>query len=231
MEEKSARNNTQLNNVLVESSVTASFGLLAFMLAFTFQIAANRYDRRKELLVKEIEDIRTAYLRAGLIHEPIRSNTRNLMVEYVDLLVEVTNNPGNLSAARGRANQIMDSCWGFAEALAKEDRSSEVYSLYTSTINDLYSSSNERIAIALEYKIPKIVYLVLGLITVLSMLVLGYQFGISGRGSFQINIILSLIFAIVMVLIIVLDYPESGILQVNQQPLTRLQEELKNNNR
>ncbi len=222
------RKNSQLNSVLVESSVTAAFGLLAFMLAFTFQIAATRYDKRKELLVKEVDNIRTAYLRAGLIHEPIKSDTRRRMVDYVDLLVRVTKGDSKIEEAKATVQRILDSCWRDAEALAREDRSSEVYSLFTGTINDLYSSYNERVAIVLEYKIPWVVYFVLGTISVLSMLVLGYQFGISGRGSMQINIMLSLIFAIVMLLIIILDYPETGLLQVNQQPLMRLQEDLSN---
>src|SRR5687767_4377263 len=54
----------------IESVVSAAFGLLAFMLAFTFQIAANRYDARKEMLIEEITQIRTAYIRAGLLPEP-----------------------------------------------------------------------------------------------------------------------------------------------------------------
>ena len=223
---KHVRNDKQLNSTLVDSSVTAAFGLLAFMLAFTFQIAAGRYDKRKELLVKEVDHIRTAYLRAGLIHEPIKSNTRQLMIEYVDLLIDVTNNRTELEEAKAHVMRILDTCWSYTETLAKEDRSSEVYSLYTGTINDLYSSYNERVAIVLEYKIPKVVYWVLGLIIVLSMLVLGYQFGISGKGSMLINVTLSLIFAIVMLLIVLLDYPETGLLKVSQQPLMRLQTEL-----
>jgi hypothetical protein len=58
------------------------------------------------------------------------------------------------------------------------------------------------------------------------MLVLGYQFGISGRGSFKINMILAVIFAIVMFLILALDRPDLGIAKVNQKPMFSLQEEL-----
>src|SRR5262245_46870990 len=49
--------------------VSASLGLLAFILAFTFQIAANRYTERKELLIQEVTNIRTTFLRAGLVPE------------------------------------------------------------------------------------------------------------------------------------------------------------------
>jgi hypothetical protein len=41
-----------LQNASVGSVVGAAFGLLAFMLAFTFQIAASSYNERKELLLE-----------------------------------------------------------------------------------------------------------------------------------------------------------------------------------
>src|SRR6187549_3478966 len=50
--------------------VGAALGLLAFMLAITFQIVANRYDARKALLLEEVTNIRSTYLRAGLVPEP-----------------------------------------------------------------------------------------------------------------------------------------------------------------
>ena len=78
-----------LQNASVGSVVGAAFGLLAFMLAFTFQIAAGRYEARKELLLDEVTNIRTTWLRAGVIPEPFRSDTRKLLVEYVDLRVDL----------------------------------------------------------------------------------------------------------------------------------------------
>src|SRR5688572_29641809 len=65
----------EIQHTPIESVISAAFGLLAFMLAFTFQIAANRYSDRKEMLIEEVTDIRTAYLRAGLIPEPYNTKT------------------------------------------------------------------------------------------------------------------------------------------------------------
>ena len=68
----------EIQHAPVGSVVGAAFGLLAFMLAITFQIAANRYDTRKQLLLEDVANIRTGYLRAGLIPEPYRSNTKKI---------------------------------------------------------------------------------------------------------------------------------------------------------
>jgi hypothetical protein len=103
-----SKKSENLQNVSVGSVVGAAFGLLAFMLAFTFQIAAGRYEARKELLLKEVTNIRTTWLRAGVIPEPFRSDTRKLLVEYVDLRVDLSNDPSKLSSGMTRSQQILD---------------------------------------------------------------------------------------------------------------------------
>ncbi len=61
------------------SVIAVSLGLLAFMLAFTFGIAANRFDTRKQLVLDEINAIGTTYLRANTLPEPPRTKIRKLL--------------------------------------------------------------------------------------------------------------------------------------------------------
>jgi len=42
-----------INQVPIGSVIGAAFGLLAFMLAFTFQMAADRYHARRRLVLKK----------------------------------------------------------------------------------------------------------------------------------------------------------------------------------
>lgn len=210
----------------VGAVVGAAFGLLAFMLAITFQIAGSRFDARKQLLVEEVTGIRTTYLRAGLIPEPYRSNTKKLMAEYVDLRVDLAKDLSKLNIALTRSQEILDTLWKYTEALAEVDRSSEIYALYTTSVNDVVDAFNQRIAIGLQFRIPPAIYFVLFIISFFSMFVLGYQFGISGKGGFWLIFVLSFIFAIVMFLILALDQPEKGVAAVNQKPMFTLQQQL-----
>jgi ABC-type multidrug transport system fused ATPase/permease subunit len=216
----------EVQHAPVGSVVGAAFGLLAFMLAITFQIAANRYDMRKQLLLEDVTNIRTGYLRAGLIPEPYRSNTKKFLIEYVDLRVGLVNDPSKLNAGLSRSQQILDSLWKYTEALAEQDRSSEIYSLYTTSVNDIIDSYNQRVTVALQYRIPGAVLFVLFIISFVSMFLLGYQFGISGKGNLRLIILLSLIFAIVMFLILALDQPDKGLATINQKPMLSLQQQL-----
>ena len=221
-----SKKSSEMQHTPVGAAVGAAFGLLAFMLAFTFQIAANRYDARKELLLDEVTNIRTTYLRAGLIPEPFRSETRKQLVEYVDLRVELSKDASRLAPILVRSQQILDRFWNYSEKLGELDRSSENYALYISSVNDLVDNYNQRITMTLEYRIPAAILWVLCAIAFLSMLALGYQFGISGKGSFRINLLVSIVFAIVMFLILSLDRPETGVAKLNQKPMFTLQHQL-----
>ncbi|QQS51749.1 MAG: DUF4239 domain-containing protein [Bacteroidota bacterium] len=208
------------------SVVGAIFALLAFLLAFTFQIAANRFDARKALLLKEVTIIRTTYLRAGLLPEPLCSDSKNLLVEYVDLRIDLSHDPSKLSGMMSRSQEILDTLWSFAEKLAAEDRSSEVYALYTASVNELVDNYNQRITMTFEYRIPPAVLWILFFITCFSMVTLGYQLGVSGKSGFKVNILLAIVFALVMFLILALDHPETGIAKIDQKPMETLQRQL-----
>src|ERR1041385_3910873 len=66
----------------VGTMVGATLGLLAFILAFTFGLAANRFDIRRELLLDEANAIGTTYLRAGMLPER-GQQVRDLLRAYV----------------------------------------------------------------------------------------------------------------------------------------------------
>lgn len=217
-----------VNDAPVGSVVGASLGLLAFMLAFTFQIVDNRYSTRKELLLDEVTTIRTTYLRAGLIPEPFRSESKKLLLEYVDLRYDAVKNftPQKVELLKTRSQSILDKLWKYSETLAEQDRSSEAYSLYTTSINDLVDIYNKRITLTFEYRIPTTILWVLFIIVQFSMFVLGYQFGISDKRNNTIAICISIIFASVMWLILALDRPETGLIRLNQNPLITLREQL-----
>jgi hypothetical protein len=222
-----SKKSSDLQHSSVGSVVGAAFGLLAFMLAFTFQMSAERYNSRKELLLDEVTNIRTLYLQAGLIKEPIRSNTKRFLVEYVDLRVDAIRDTTKVRYLISRSQEILDSLWSYTETLAAQDRSSEVYALFITSVNKLVDNFNQRITMTFEYRLPGMILWSLFIIAFLSMLVLGYQFGISGKGGIVINLLLASIFAIVMMLILALDRPELGLSKLNQKPVLTLQRQLK----
>jgi len=76
---------TEKQHASVGAAVGAAFALLAFMLAITFQIVSNRWEARKDLLLEEVTNIRTAYIRSKLLSEPEKTETKALLIEYVNI--------------------------------------------------------------------------------------------------------------------------------------------------
>ncbi len=63
---------------------TGLLGMLAFVLAFTFSMAASQYEKRKQMVLEEANAIGTAYLRADLVDEPYANELKQLLREYVN---------------------------------------------------------------------------------------------------------------------------------------------------
>lgn len=209
--------------------IGAMLGLLAFMLAFTFGMAADRFQTRKQLLLDEVNTLGTTYLRAGLLLEPHRSEVQTLLRQYVDLRVNLANQSSaehlkQLKNTLSRSEELHVQLWAHAVALAKADRSSEIDALFISSLNEMMEIHNSRATI-ISYRIPPAIWYVLSCITMLSMATVGYQEGLSGKRSVKMGIVLAFTFSAVVFLIADLDRV-TGTLRVNQKPLFELQQRI-----
>ena len=68
------------NEAAVGSMVGSTLSLLAFLLTFTFGIAAARFDDRRTLVLEEANAIGTTFSRADLLEEPFRDTIKNLSI-------------------------------------------------------------------------------------------------------------------------------------------------------
>ncbi len=116
----------------IGSVVGATLGFLAFLLAFTFNMAANRYDSRKSLMVEELNAIDATYRRAGLLPEQASIEIRSLLKEYIDLRVSLAQDPDKIQEAITRSEQIQNELWAEIEQVSAETGLSINHSLYYS---------------------------------------------------------------------------------------------------
>ena len=210
----------------VGSIIGAMLGLLAFILAFTFGIAASRFDTRKALLLDEVNAIGTAVLRAGLLPEPHAAESTRLLKTYVDIRVGQGNHTKNIAAAIADSEVIHRDLWSHAIQLARTDQDSEIGALFVESLNSVFDLHTSRITVALQYHIPLRIWLGLLSVTVLAMIAVGYQFGLTGRTNILIAFVLALAFSAVVLLIADLDRATEGALRVSQEPMRKLQESL-----
>ena len=214
------RSEADEKNAPIGSLVGATFGLLAFLLAFTFSAASTRYDTRKQMVLQEANAIGTAYLRADLLPEPQRTDARNALAAYTKL-----RSGGVTSLLRpevmAESSALQDILWGTAVSAGTLRPDSPVSALFIQAVNAVIDLDGERIT-AGRNRIPDSIWTVLYALTVLSMAAMGYQFGLSGVRSWGETVILGLAFTLVILLIADLDRAQSGVVRVSQQPMLDL---------
>ena len=203
----------------------AVLGLVAFMLAFTFGIAAGRFDMRKELVREDANAIRTAWLRADFLPEPDRSDVRTLLKNYLEIRVVLVEfqNIAMMPKAGAESIAIQKRLWEYVAAHAKTDLNSDIGALVVESINDVINAHAVRVSVAIETRIPAGIWIILYALAILGMLAMGYQLGISGSTRSRTSVILAISFALVITLIAGLDRPNTPFVSVTQKPLRDVQ--------
>ena len=208
--------------------VGATLGLLAFMLAFTFNMAANRFDDRKNLLLDEVNVISTCYLRAELIDQPYSDEARSLLRRYVDLRVQIAQNPDVLAKALQESEQIQDQLWSMIVKLKRENGLTAADRLYIQALNSMIDLQTKRVVVAIQTRTPSTIWLGLYVVAMVAMIAVGYQFGTkTQRATLVFSVFMAIAFSSVLTLIADLDRAASGTVGVNQQPMIDLQKKLK----
>jgi hypothetical protein len=212
-----------------ESPVSAIAGtvlaLLAFILAFTFGIVANRYDDRKALVREQAAAIRTAYLRSDFLPEPSRDESKDLYVAYIALLVQEGRSGylADVPVQLADLQTIQGQLWDMAVENVRLGDNSDISAMYVESLNDMSNVLATRIAVSVQARMPTGLWVVLYALVVLGMIAVGYQTAIAGSRRTLAMLFLALSFSIVITLIAALDDPERGYLPVSQQPLDDLQ--------
>jgi hypothetical protein len=208
-------------------------GLVAFMLAFTFGIVAERFDTRKGLVREEANTIRTTWQRSDFLPEPERTEARALLRQYVANRLPSTEPALSGKAFEEKVRRVLSDAervqgrlWDMAVANARKDMNSDVAALYIDSLNNMTEVHASRVAIALQQRIPGGIWIVLWSLTFLGMAALGYQTGIAGSRRSLAQPLLAISFSMVVALIASLDRPVNTFLKVSQQPLIDVYESM-----
>jgi hypothetical protein len=209
----------------VGEMVAATLGLLAFILAFTFGLAATRYDTRRQVVLDEANAVGTTYLRAAMLPERC-DEIRGLLRDYVDTRLEAVK-PGKLAEGIRRSEEIQRRLWGITVPLAKDNPTSIVVGLFIQSLNEVIDLHAKRLTAGVRNRIPAPIWAALYGISILSFAAMGYHSGLTGTRRSIVIIAVAVTFSTVIGLIADLDRPQEGILKVSQQALVDLRQSMK----
>jgi hypothetical protein len=205
--------------------VGSILGLLAFLLAITMGMASDRFDTRRGLVLEEANTIGTTYLRAGYLPEPASTEIRTLLREYVPLRI-APSDVATLQANVARSGELLDELWVIAEDVARSPDANDVTALFIESLNDTIDLHTTRLIAGVYARVPETILLLLIGGSVLTLAMVGFSAGTTGQRSVLTALVLVLAFGAVITLVIDLDRPRDGFIQVSQVPLIQLTEKL-----
>jgi hypothetical protein len=193
----------------------AVLGLLALLLGFTFSLSLTRYDERRALVVQEANAIDVAWLRTQLLDEPYRSELSSALKQYTDARVAWSEvDFGDFAPTLA----LKEKVWKAVEHLSRGGASPIVVRQVVDPLNEAFDTQAARTA-ERAARIPGPVLLILVLYATLSMMLLGYITAIDGPRKMVAMVLLLLLLTLAFSVILDLDSPRHGWIQVPQQAL------------
>jgi hypothetical protein len=198
------------------TTLPAALTLLGLIIGFSFSMAVNRYDQRKNYEEAEANAIGTEYVRANLLPATAAVRVRELLVRYTDqrVLFYTAHDQEQLRRIDAETASLQDNLWSAVVESTSSQRDF-VSGLVIAGMNDVLNSQGYTQA-AWWYRIPPGAWLLMWLVAIACNFLVGYS---ERRTSEMTLFVLPSIVAISLFLISDIDSPRHGIIRVVPQNL------------
>ena len=211
----------------VRAIMGASLGLLAFMLAFSFSMAQRHFEVRTQSFMLEVSAISSAYRGADLLDNATRPVARNLLQQFVAIRMEMMQLKGSSDMSKllelvKDSDRLHDSLWSLAESAMEDPVNSESTGIFSQSVLAMIIAQDARLQAVLFNRISPVIWFTLYVMALMSMIIMGYQAGLTGARSGIATWTLAITFSVVMALVMDLDRPNQSLFSMNQQLMVDL---------
>ena len=205
----------------------AMLALLGFLLAISLSMADSHFQVRRRQVLDEANAIGTSFLRAQTIGGPHGTEIVRLLKDYAQLRLDffaAGEDARRLDLVNRQTSNLQQRIWDHASAIARA-ADTPVSALLLSTLNDTFDLATAR-RWGLEVRVPSYVISLLLVLSVLTMGLMGYYFGVCGVRYPALSAVLFVAFTVTVLLVMDLNRPRSGFIQAEQSPFIWLVEDL-----
>jgi hypothetical protein len=205
--------------------VAAALTLLGLIIGFTFSMALNRYDQRKNYEEAEANAIGTEFVRADFLPTSNAEKVRALLREYLAqrICFYVSRDDSQIQQIDAATTQLQTDMWSAILAPAAS-QPNPLMALAVSGMNDVLNSQGYTQA-AWWNRIPVAAWILLITIAICCNALIGYGARHVTRQA-ALLFILPLIISISFFLIADIDSPRRGVIRVRPQNLETLTQSL-----
>jgi len=211
----------------VRALMGASLGLLAFMLAFSFSMAQQHFETRTQAYMLEISAIDSAFRGADLLDDAGRNTARGLLKQFAKLRLETSKAADESDMSRviemvRESERLHDMLWSVAESAMENAEQKDEVGIFAQSVIAMINAHDARLQATLFNRISPVIWITLFLMALLSMIVMGYQAGLTGARSSIATWALAVAFSAVLTLVTDLDRPTMSLFKMNQQLMVEL---------
>jgi hypothetical protein len=203
--------------------LSAALALLGLLIAFTFSMAADRYDARRQLVVEEANAVGTTYLRAQLLPEPARTSASHALIAYIDARREFFAAGPDIAAvekADARTGALQTQIWNILTPVLAAQPQATINPAILQTTNETFDlASSDRAA--LDARVPLTILRTLVIYALISAIIMGSVLAASGRRHLIVSATVFVLVALAISLILDIDRPRSGTVIVSITPFAR----------
>jgi hypothetical protein len=199
----------------------ATLTLLGLIIGFSFSMAINRYDQRKNYEEAEANAIGTEYLRADLLPAVEAAKVRTLLRGYLDqrILFYTTLDGQRLRTIDADTAKLQADLWSAVQVPATA-HPTPIVALAVAGMNDVLNSQGYTQA-AWWNRIPLAAWGLMGAIAICCCLMTGYSEHTAKKEPI-LRLMLPLVVSISFLLIADIDSPRGGVIRVSPQNLVSL---------
>jgi hypothetical protein len=201
-------------------TITAGMlGLLAFTLSLTINVAQNRFELRRGLVVQEANAIEAAWLRSKLIAGEEAPAITTLIEAYAKVqLAYISADTFDVEPKLiAQKTALQTQVWQIVQTVVQEQPSTSTSALATAVVEMFNTAQTERFAF--ESRVPANMFWMLMGGSLLAIGAMGYHFGASGPRHIVLTSLLLVMWAGGIVLIADLNRPRIGMIRVDPAPL------------
>ena len=196
----------------------AVFALAGLMIAFTFAGGSARFDLRRQLIVSEANQIRTAYSYIDLLSENAQPDMRNLFRSYLDSRLEVYRKLPDFEAAKAElliSDEIQQKIWtSSVAATSVQGGHPDAAKLLLPSVNQMIDITSTRTMAAYTHP-PTVIYGLLFLVTFGASMLAGFSMAPNEKRNWVHIGVFILTMGICLFVILDLEFPRTGFINLS----------------
>jgi len=208
--------------------ISAMFGLMAFLLAFSFGMSASRYDIRRANIIDEANAIGTAILRADTYPADQRIAFRKDFQDYLEARIqyyEAGKNMNEIYRTQATASAAGKKLWDRAADLSHNPDNMVASQQMIPALNTMLDANTTRLMGELA-RVPDSIIWMLFVLAVASTFYLGYASGAKEAIDWTVATGFCLLISLVIYITLDLDRPRRGLIKLStsQQAMIELRQ-------